>query len=445
MILLSRYIFAGFGVLFVLVSYSFMDPFISYPLGGVIERNKFLHLCIAFFHLGGVAIIAGKQEDLPIRMAIVVNGIIVFALISITLWLLRIWKRHDELIMWNIMFFLMDIGYIMLERLNHKMATKQVAAYVVGVAAALVFPNILARLIKPKYKYLYLSVLIIMMLLPFTFGGRVLGAINWIEIAGVSLQPSEIGKVALVLFLASIFYDLGQSCNKKKTIIFAIGTVAATLGCLVLQRDLGAALLYYLTFLIMLFMATQNYILPFLGMLAGAFGSVMGHMLFRHVRVRVQAFVNPWQDISGTGYQVVQGLFAIGTWGWFGSGLTRGIPHKIPFSANDYIFAAICEEFGNLMGIIILLCYLAVIFQCIKVALKQKNEFFMFVAVGIATLFAIQIFIIIGGVLKLIPLTGITAPFLSAGGSSVVVSIGMIGLITYFSHQHKDELIREGD
>ena len=443
MILLSRYIFAGFGFLFIIVAFSFMKPFVSYSLGRANEKNKFLYLCLVFFHLGGVSIIAGKQTDVSIQIAIVINGLIVFALITLTLWLLKVWKKQEEMILWNLMFFLIDIGYIMLERLNHQLASKQVIAYVIGVGVALIFPSVFAILIRPKNKYLYLFVLMTMIVLPFVFGNRVLGAINWIEIGGMSIQPSEIGKIALVLFLAALFNDFENQKNKVKTIVWSIAVLMIVLICFVLQRDLGAALLYYLTFLMILFMAVKSFILPTMGIIMGGVGATIGYFLFSHVRVRVQAFLDPWQDISGTGYQVVQGLFAIGTWGWFGSGLTRGIPNKIPFSANDYIFAALCEEFGNLMGIIILLCYLGIILQCIHIALRQKNEFYMLIIVGIATLFALQTVIIVGGVLKLMPLTGITAPFLSAGGSSIVVSIGMIGLITYFSYGSKDEAIEE--
>jgi len=444
MILLSRYIFAGFGILYIIVSFSFMKPFTNYKLGKASEKNKFLYICLVFFHLGGISIVAGKQTDLAIRMSIVRNGLIVFALITITLWLLRIWHRHNEIILWNLMFFLIDIGYIMLERLDHKLASKQIIAYVIGIAVALIFPSIFSVLIRPANKYLYLFVLVVTMIIPFFFGSKVLGATNWVEIAGMSLQPSEIGKVALVLFLSALFYDFDHKHYKNKIILFSIIVIIITLGCLVLQRDLGAALLYYLTFLIMLFMATQSFVLPTLGMVAGSVGGVMGYFMFSHVRERVEAWLDPWKDISDTGYQVVQGLFAIGTWGWFGSGLTRGVPNKIPFAETDYIFAALCEEFGTLIGVIILFCYLGIILQCINVALRQENEFYRLIVIGIAALFTVQIFIIVGGVLKLIPLTGITSPFLSAGGSSMVVCIGMIGLITHFSHKSNKEGVKEG-
>ena len=446
MILLSRYIFAGFGILFIIVAFSFMKPFIHYPLGKTNEKNKFLYLCLSFFHLGGVSIVAGKQTEMAARLLVARNGVSVFVLITVTLWLLRLWGRHQEIILWNLMFFLVDIGYIMLERLDHKLATKQIIAYALGVVVALIFPNIFSLLIRPQNKYFYLVVLVSTMLITFVFGSKILGATNWVKIGGMSFQPSEIGKVALILFLASLFCDFEHQSKKKNTVLFSIAVMVVMMGCLVLQRDLGAALLYYLTFLIMLLVGTQYTFLALLGLLAGGVGSVAGYFLFSHVRVRVEAWLDPWRDITGSGYQVVQGLFAIGTWGWLGSGLTRGIPNKIPFAETDYIFAALCEEFGTLVGILVLFAYLGMILQCLKVALRQNHSFYRLIVVGIATLFTVQTFIIIGGVLKLIPLTGITSPFLSAGGSSIVVSMGMIGLITHFSYkskENKDEEMKE--
>ncbi len=434
-ILLSRYIFAGFGILFMVVAFSFMRPFVNYSLGTTREKNKFLSLCITFVHLAGISILVGKQADETLRAPIVINGLVMYVIIMLTLWLLKLWKRQHELVLWQIMFFMMDIGFIMLERLDHDLATKQLFAYVVGVIVALIFPHIFSILIKPGNKYFYLGVLLITMLLPFVAGTTMLGATNWVSIGGFSFQPSEIGKVALVLFLAATLSEGEENVKSYRGLIFPGAVVVGALGCLVLQRDLGAALLYYLTSLMMLLMATRSYILPMFGILAGGIGGVFGYFAFSHVRVRVEAWLNPWADINGKGYQVVQGLFAMGTWGWLGSGLTRGVPNKIPLATSDYIFAAICEEFGNLMGIIILLGYLGIILLCVQVAFRYTHVFYRLIIIGISTIFAVQVFIIIGGVMKLIPLTGITSPFLSAGGTSIVVSMGMIGLITYFSYK----------
>lgn len=435
MILLSRYIFAGFGILFIIVAFSFMKPFVNYSLGTRREKNKFLSLCLYCFHLAGVSILMGKQNDTTIKIAIGINGIILLILFIACLWILRMMKRHHELVLWQLMFFLTDIGFLMLERLDHELATKQIGAYIVGVVIAIIFPSLFSIIIKPNNKYIYLIVLGITMFLPFVAGTKILGATNWVSIGGFSFQPSEIGKVALVLFLAATLSDGERQKQGYRGLIFPGVVVLGALGCLVLQKDLGAVLLYYLTSLLMVFVATQSLLLPGIGLLTGALGSVVAYFLFSHVRVRVAAWLNPWADISGGGYQVVQGLFAMGTWGWLGSGLTRGNPNKIPYAVSDYIFAAACEEFGNGIGIIILLAYLGIILFCLQVAFRYSHAFYRLVIIGIATIFAMQTFIIIGGVLKLIPLTGITTPFMSAGGSSIVVSMGMIGLITYFSYK----------
>lgn len=444
MILLSRYIFAGFGILFVIVAFSFMKPFVNYTLGNRKERNRFLSICLYFFHLAGLSILMGKQTDEAIRMAMGLNGLIVLAVFIGSLSTLKIMKRHQELVLWQLMFFLMDIGFLMLERLEHAVATKQVAAYVVGAVIALIFPSVFSALIKPQNKYIYLGLLALTMFLPFIAGDTIYGATNWVSIGPVSFQPSEIGKIALVLFLASTLSDGERRKQGYKGLLFPGVVTALSLGCLVLQKDLGAVLLYYLTALLMLLVSTQSFILPGLGMVAGAGGSVVAYFLFSHVRVRVEAWLNPWADINGTGYQVVQGLFAMGTWGWLGSGLTRGMPKKIPFAISDYIFAAACEEFGNIIGVVILFCYLGIILLCLQVAFRYSHAFYRLIIVGIASIFCIQVFIIIGGVLKIIPLTGITTPFMSAGGTSIVVSMGMIGLITYFSYKARINEEKEG-
>lgn len=435
MILLSRYIFAGFGILFIIVAFSFMKPFVNYNLGSRREKNRLLSICLYFFHLAGLSIIMGKQTDEALRLAIGMNGLVMLAIFIGSLLILKIMKRQQELVLWQIMFFLMDIGFLMLERLDHAVATKQMIAYLLGAVVALIFPSIFSVLIKPQNKYIYLALLAVTMVLPFAFGDTIYGATNWVSIGPLSFQPSEIGKVALVLFLASTLSDGERLKKGYRGLIFPGCVVVIAMGCLVLQKDLGAVLLYYLTALLMLLVATQSCVLPSLGILIGAGGSVIAYFLFSHVRVRVEAWLNPWADINGNGYQVVQGLFAMGTWGWLGSGLTRGTPTKIPMNISDYIFAAVCEEFGNLIGIVVLLCYLGIILLCLQVAFRYSHAFYRLVIIGIASLFGMQVFIIIGGVLKLIPLTGITTPFMSAGGTSIIVSMGMIGLITYFSYK----------
>lgn len=435
MILLSRYIFVGFGVLFIVVALAAVKKRMIIDTPMMRERNRFLFTCLTFFHLVGVSIIAGKQIEKTLQSQMFINGIVLYALFCITIWLLKLWTCREEVFLWLLTFFLLDIGFLMLERLNHKLATKQVIFAVIGTSAALLLPPIFRKLIQQKYKNLYLGIVIVTSLLPFVAGSTVLGATNWVSLGPIQFQPSEIGKLGWILYLASSFQGFYEKNRTKQVLLPTFFTMMIIVGCLVLQRDLGAALLYYLTFLIFVLMGTQQIRWPVMGLGIGAIGSIAGYFLFSHVRVRVEAWLNPWEDITGKGYQVVQGLFAMGTWGWLGSGLTRGVPNKIPIVTTDYIFAAICEEFGSAVGIIVLLVYFVLVVQCLKITLYQTNRFYQLILIGIAAIFTLQIFLIIGGVLKLIPLTGITAPLLSYGGTSMVVTLGMIGMMTFLSHQ----------
>lgn len=431
MILLSRYIFLGFAVVFIAVAFSFMKPFISYSLGKSKHKNTLLYLCISFFHLGATAILLGKAPDEIVRNQLVMNSLVVFLVITVTRWLIKLFKKQDQLVLWHLIFFLIDVGYIMLERLDHESATRQVGWLLIGMVIALLFPYLFKRLIHSRYKWLYLGLTIGFIFLPFVFGERIYGAMNWVQIGPVGFQPSEFGKITFVMFLASMLHDFEQHTQPFKSLCIVCGTAAIIILGLVIQRDLGGALLYFLTFLILLYVGTRKGWLSLLGLLAGSGAAVLAYQLFGHVRVRVQAWLNPWADIENTGYQVVQGLFAIGTWGFLGSGLTRGIPEQIPIVTTDYIFPAICEEFGNAFGIIILLCYLGIVLQGLKVALVQVDAFSKMLTIGMVIVFALQALIILGGVLKLMPLTGVTLPFVSYGGSSMLTSLAMAGILGY--------------
>lgn len=408
-----------------------MKPFISYSLGNTSHRYTLLYLCIVFFHIGAMGILIGKTADPIIQKQMFINSMIVFVVITFSRWMLKLWYRKEQLILWHIVFFLLDVGYIMLERLNHELATKQIGHIILGIVIALIVPNIFKRLIKPKYYKLYFIATLFFIFLPFIFGETRNGAMNWVQIGPIGFQPSEFGKVAFLMYLAAYFDRFEQQKNKKVKFFKSVAVLGIVLIGLVLQRDLGGALLYFLTYLVIVYVGTKSMWIPFIGIVGGVVGSFVGYTLFSHVRVRVEAWIDPFADISGSGYQVVQGLFAMGTWGWLGSGLTRGIPQQIPIVATDYIFAAIGEELGNGFAIVVLICYLGIILQGLKVALVQKDSFECMVTTGIVTLFGIQTLIIVGGVLKLIPLTGITLPFVSYGGSSMLVSLSMIGLLTF--------------
>lgn len=431
MILLSRYIFLGFGIVFIIVAFSFMKPFISYTLGSNRNKNNLLYLCIVFFHIGAMSILLGKQGDKVIRSEMIVNTLIVLGVITASRWLIQLTRRQEQLVLWHLIFFLIDIGYLMLERLDHATATRQTGWLVLGMGIAFTAPYLFKHLMKSRYKWLYLILTYVLIFLPFVFGETIYGATNWVQIGPIGFQPSEFGKVTFIMYLASALWNFDTQEDKLKALITLCATTAGIVLGLVIQRDLGAALLYFATFLVLLYLGTKKWWLSLLGFIAGGMASLVAYQLFAHVRVRVQAWINPWVDIENTGYQVVQGLFAMGTWGFLGSGLTRGIPEQIPIATSDYIFPAICEEFGNGIGIVILLCYLGIVLQGLKVALVQEDGFSKFLTIGIVIMFALQALIILCGVMKLIPLTGITLPFVSYGGSSMLTSLSMAGILGY--------------
>jgi cell division protein FtsW (lipid II flippase) len=170
-----------------------------------------------------------------------------------------------------------------------------------------------------------------------------------------------------------------------------------------------------------------------------AIGGILAYFLFWHVRVRIEAWLNPWMDVPGKTYQIVQSLFAIAAGGFFGTGLFMGHPEYIPVVASDFIFSAICEEFGILGGIAIILVYFVIMYRGIKVALEARDEFGALMAAGLISMFSLQVFTIIGGVIKFIPLTGVTLPFVSYGGSSMVMSFFTLGMLNGISVGEEEE------
>ena len=436
-ILLNRYVFVGFMIVFIYISASFvynMPDKLS-----VLDQQKarMQYICIFFFNLAGYALLVAKQTELLIQGELIRNGVIFILLVTITGWLLRLTKRSREIPLYNIILFLMNIGILMLERLNHREASKQVIWSVLGITCALFIPRLLKFFIHPRFKLIYAIVGWIFIITPFFLGKTKNGANNWIMFGegegAFGFQPSEIVKILLVLYLSSALFTPDQKKTNYRRLLVPILMAAGYILSLVIQRDLGGGLLYFLTSLTMVYVATNNLAIYLSGIGSGAMAAMIGYKLFAHVRVRVEAWHDPWRDISGKGYQIVQGLFAMGTWGWFGSGLTRGQPNKIPIVTSDFIFAAIAEEFGNLFAIGIILLYLLLILHGIKIILRVNNRFLILVGIGLINMIGIQIILIIGGVIKLIPLTGVTLPFISYGGSSMVVSLFMIGLLQYIA------------
>jgi cell division protein FtsW (lipid II flippase) len=210
-------------------------------------------------------------------------------------------------------------------------------------------------------------------------------------------------------------------------------------GIFVLEKDLGMAFLFYATTVLLIFVSTSNLLYTAVGIGLFVLGGLISYFLFWHVRVRIEAWLNPWMDVPGKSYQIVQSLFAIAAGGFFGTGLGMGHPEYIPVVATDFIFSAISEEFGLLGAVAIILAYFVIMYRGIKVALKAKEEFGTLLATGLISIFSLQVFIIIGGVTKFIPLTGVTLPFVSYGGSSMVTSFVTLGMLNGIALKEEQE------
>lgn len=322
---------------------------------------------------------------------------------------------------------LMSISIIMIYRLNPGLGVKQIIWFIIGIVT-LFSSYFFIKSIKnwPKWMIFYITASFILFLATLIFGSNIKGATNWIKIGEkISFQPAEVIKILFVFFLASYYVNIKKYENK----IMLSAVSYANIAFLFLQKDLGSALIFFAIYIIIVYVFENDrkFILYNLGV--ASILAVISFFVFNHVRVRVETWIDPWKYIDHGGYQIAQSLFAIAAGGFLGTGIGRGYPEFIPEVHNDFIFSAICEEMGILTGIAIIMLYLIFIYRGIKITLEQKNKFYRIVALGITTLIGFQAFIILGGVTKMIPLTGVTLPFLSYGGSSLVASFASLGIL----------------
>lgn len=328
----------------------------------------------------------------------------------------RIFYRDASRLLLNHLCMLLTIGLVIQTRLSPAKAWNQFVIACLSAAVTLVVPMVM-KYWRRIYRIRWFFGLFGIVALGITFltAQTEYGAKLSVTIGNISVQLTEIVKVSFVFFVAASF----QKSTGFKQI--AITTVVAALHVLVLVacKDLGAALILFLSYIFMLFVATRNgwYFLAGLG--SGAAACALAYKLFAHVRIRVATWRDPWSDITDSGWQIAQSLFAIGAGGWFGVGLYEGIPGSIPIVLKDFIFAAVCEEMGGLFAIGLLLIFLSCLLQFMWTATSMTEPFHKIVCFGLACVMAIQILLNIGGVTKFIPLTGVTLPLISYGGSSV--------------------------
>lgn len=337
----------------------------------------------------------------------------------------RFYKNSSELVL-NNMCMLLCIGMIILTRLSFEKAFRQFVFCVAGVVIAVFLPLIFHKLrFLNKLTWLYAIVGIAALAVVAVAGATSYGAKLSISIGGISIQPSEFVKILYVFFIACMMY---KKNDIRQTMITSIVSAIFVL-TLVASRDLGGALLFFFTYLVMIYAATQKwyYFAGGLGFLTIA--ALGGNMFFSHVQNRVLAWKDPLSVIDKEGYQVCQSLFAIGTGGWFGLGLNQGLPNKIPVVEKDFVFSAISEEMGGIFAICIIMVCISCFLMIFNVSMQMKDDFYRLIALGLGSIYALQVFLTIGGVTKFIPSTGVTLPLVSYGGSSLLSTMIIFGVI----------------
>lgn len=336
-----------------------------------------------------------------------------------------IYPEADRLLI-NNMCLLLSIGFIMLTRLDYDKALKQFCIVVVGLVLALLIPFFIHKLRFLKYlKWIYGGVGIAALGIVLILGQVTQGSKISYTIAGITLQPSEFVKILFAFFVAALLYRAKTFGQVVVSAVFAGIHVLI----LVASKDLGSSLIFFVGYLFVLLVATGNYFYFSGGLLAGALAAVAGYHLFGHVRVRVQAFLDPFTVIDNEGFQMSQSLFAIGSGNWFGIGLYQGTPGDIPYVESDFMFSAVAEELGGIFAICLILICLFSFFTFLKISMAQMDYFYRLVGCGLSVMYIFQIFLTIGGGIKFIPLTGVTLPLVSYGGSSVLTTLILFAVL----------------
>lgn len=341
-----------------------------------------------------------------------------------------------------IVFVLSGVGITFLTRLAPESAVSQVVWLFLSVAAMVAVLAVVRDLDSlADYKYTIGLAGVVLLILPMLVGTEQNGSKLWIYIGSFSFQPGEFAKILITLFLAFYLATNREalSASMRRVGPFSLPRLRMLLPLLVMwgisllvvvfERDLGSALLFFAFFVIMVYVATGRVSYVVVSLLLLALGGVACYFLFGHVANRVNIWIDPWSAASSGGYQIVQGLYSLADGGLSGVGIGNGLATTIPFVQSDFIFAAIGEEMGLLGGSAVLLLFLLFCVRGLATAARAKSDCSAFAAVGLTCAISVQAFIIVGGVTKFLPLTGVTLPFMSQGGTSLLASFIIVGLL----------------
>jgi len=390
----------------------------------------------------------GQGASIPANIGpflVVVLGVLVLAHVAVR----RFAPEADGTLL-PMAALLNGIGYAMIVRLDQDLAKFQATWTILGVAAFIATLALVRDIrVLARYRWTFALVGFLALIAPIApvVGREINGARLWVSLGPVNVQPGEFAKIALAVFVASYLVEkrelLALGARRIGPILVPdlkhLGPVLAAWGAsllvMVFERDLGSSLLMFATFVVMLWIATGRGWYPGVGGALFAVGATMAWWRFDHVQSRVRIWLDPWRDVTGEGFQIVQAFFALASGGITGTGPGLGSPERIPARETDFIFAVIGEELGLLGATAIITAFILIIGTGLRVAVRSRDEFAKLLATGLTVTLGLQAFIIIGGVLRVLPLTGITLPFVSYGGSSLLANYVLLALLLRISHE----------
>ena len=359
----------------------------------------------------------------PVYLFFFAFQIIIFA--SVLLLFYAIYPEGNRLII-NNSCMLLVISMIVLTRLSYDKAVKQFFIVTASFIIGFFIPEIIFRFeILKKFTWIYAAAGVVAIGAVLLYGAVTNGSKITYTVAGITFQPSEAVKILFLFFMA------GALTEAKNIWQLLIASLAAALHViiLVLSKDLGSALIFFVIYLALIYIATENIGYLIMGLGFGMAASMAAYKLFSHIQVRVQAWLDPFTDIAGSGYQLSQSLFGISSGGWFGLGLYGGSPRSIPFVEQDFIFSAIAEEMGVVFAVLMTLVCVSTFLMIMQEGYYLRDKYYRLVVCGIGIAYIFQTFLTIGGGSKFIPLTGVTLPLVSYGGTSVLVTIVMMMVV----------------
>jgi peptidoglycan glycosyltransferase len=399
--------------------------------------------------IGGYVLVAlANGPELPPDLYVLLGGVFGLYLLA-HLTVRRLAPAADGTLL-PLAALLNGIGFVTIARIDRELARLQ-SIWVAVAVGAFIITLILVRdtRVLERYRYTFALLGLLFLLIPLVpgIGREINGARLWLSIGALNFQPGEAAKVLLVVFFAGYLVDKREllAAGSRKfagmylPAIRHLGPLLLAWGfavvVMVAEKDLGSSLLFFAIFAAMLYMATGRSVYLVVGLVLFVVAALVAYHLFGHVRVRVETWLDPWPKAHDEGLQVTQSWFAFGTGGIAGTGLGLGNPDKIPLAATDFVFSAIGEELGFVGAVGVLTCFVLFVGSALRVAVDATRPFSKLFAAGLATIIGVQTLIIVGGVTRMIPLTGVTLPFVSYGGSSLVANFVLLALLLRISDE----------